>query len=83
MGVPTSEVGYTPAMPRRVDHEVHQGPVVALGERKKKKKKKKKTILYYLYRASFIIFIITNKSTINIITVYTTAMYNLYSYTFR
>jgi len=23
MGVPTSEVGYTPAMPRREDHEVH------------------------------------------------------------
>jgi len=24
MGVPTSEVGYTPAMPRREDHEVHK-----------------------------------------------------------
>jgi len=24
MGVPTSEVGYTPAMPRREDHEVHR-----------------------------------------------------------
>jgi len=24
MGVPTSEVGYTPAMPRRGDHEVHK-----------------------------------------------------------
>jgi len=24
MGVPTSEVGYTPAMPRSVDHEVHK-----------------------------------------------------------
>jgi len=23
MGVPTSEVGYIPAMPRREDHEVH------------------------------------------------------------
>ena len=23
MDVPTSEVGYTPAMPRREDHEVH------------------------------------------------------------
>ena len=32
MGVPTSEVGYTPAMPRREDHEVHKGHVVALGE---------------------------------------------------
>ena len=38
MGVPTSEVGYTPAMPRREDHEVHKGHVVALGEKKKKKK---------------------------------------------
>jgi len=25
MGVPTSEVGYTPAMPRWEDHEVHKG----------------------------------------------------------
>jgi len=24
MGVPTSEVGYTPAMPRRENHEVHK-----------------------------------------------------------
>jgi len=24
MGVPTSEVGYTPAMPRREGHEVHK-----------------------------------------------------------
>jgi len=24
MGVPTSEVGYIPAMPRREDHEVHK-----------------------------------------------------------
>jgi len=30
MGVPASEVGYTPAMPRREDHEVHKGHVVAL-----------------------------------------------------
>ena len=37
MGVPTSEVGYTPAMPRRVDHEVHKGHVVALGGGNKKK----------------------------------------------
>jgi len=37
MGVPTSEVGYTPAMPRREDNEVHKGHVVALG---------KKNILY-------------------------------------
>jgi len=33
MGVPYSEVGYTPAMPRREDHEVHKGHVVALGEK--------------------------------------------------
>ena len=31
MGIPTSEVDYTPAMPRREDHEVHKGHVVALG----------------------------------------------------
>ena len=36
MGVPTSEVGYTPATSRREDHEVHKGHVVALGEKKKK-----------------------------------------------
>ena len=36
MGVPTSEVGYTPAMPRRVDHKVHKGHVVALGGGTKK-----------------------------------------------
>jgi len=30
MGAPTSEVGYTPAMPRREDDEVHKGHVVAL-----------------------------------------------------
>ena len=32
MGVPTSEVGYTPVMPRREDHEAHKRHVVALGE---------------------------------------------------
>ena len=31
MGVRTSEVSYTPAMPRREDHEVNKGHVVALG----------------------------------------------------
>ena len=31
MGVPTLEVGYIPALPRREDHEVHKGRVVALG----------------------------------------------------
>jgi len=34
MGVPTLEVGYTPAMPRREDHEVHKGHVVALEKKK-------------------------------------------------
>jgi hypothetical protein len=34
MGVPTSEVGYTPAMPRREDHEVHKGHVVAMDQKK-------------------------------------------------
>ena len=34
MGVPTSEVGYTPAMPRREDLEVHKGHVVALDQKK-------------------------------------------------
>jgi hypothetical protein len=34
MGVPTSEVGYTPAMPRREDYEVHKGHVVALDQKK-------------------------------------------------
>ena len=32
MGVPTSEAGYTPALPRREDHEVHKEHVV--GEKK-------------------------------------------------
>jgi len=36
MGVPTSEVGYTSAMPRREDHEVRKGHV---GHWIKKKKK--------------------------------------------
>jgi len=34
MGVPTSEVGYTPAMPRREDHEAYKGHVVALQKEK-------------------------------------------------
>jgi hypothetical protein len=33
MGVPTSEVGYTPAMPRREEHVVHRGHVVALDQK--------------------------------------------------
>ena len=35
MGVPTSEVGYTPAMPRREDHEVHKRICGGIGEKKK------------------------------------------------
>jgi hypothetical protein len=34
MGVPNSEVGYTPAMPRRKDHKVHRGHVVAMEKKK-------------------------------------------------
>ena len=34
MGAATSEVDYTPAMPRRDDHEVHTGHVVTLEEKK-------------------------------------------------
>ena len=37
MGVPTSEVGYTPAMPRREDHEVHKRTCGGIGGRNKKK----------------------------------------------
>jgi len=33
MGVPTTEVDLTPAMPRREDHEVHKWHVVALGKK--------------------------------------------------
>jgi len=36
MVVPTSEVGYTSAMPRREDHEVRKGHVGPLGGKKKK-----------------------------------------------
>jgi len=35
MGVPTWEVGYTSAIPRREDHEVRQGHVGALDLKKK------------------------------------------------
>jgi len=36
MGIPTSEVGYTPAMPRREDHEVHKRTCGDIGKRKEK-----------------------------------------------
>jgi len=35
MGVPTSEVGYTSAMPRKEDHEVHKDMWWHWGEEKK------------------------------------------------
>jgi len=35
MGVPISEVSYTPAMPRREDHEVHKD-MWGIGPEKKK-----------------------------------------------
>jgi len=37
MGVPTSEVSYTPAMPRREDHEVHKDMCGHWGEERKEK----------------------------------------------
>jgi len=36
MGVPTSEVGYTSAMPKREDQEVRQGHVGGIGFKKNK-----------------------------------------------
>ena len=36
MGVPASEVGYTAAMPRREDHEVHKDMWCGFGPKKKK-----------------------------------------------
>jgi len=39
MGVPTSEVGYTSAMPRKEDHEVRKD-MWGIGGRKERKKKK-------------------------------------------
>ena len=44
MGVPTSEVGYTIAMSRREDHEVHKGHVVVLEKKKKKLDNSKKVM---------------------------------------
>jgi len=39
MGVPTSEVGYTSAMPRREDHDVHKDMWGHRGGKERKKKK--------------------------------------------
>ena len=36
MGVPTSEVGYTSAIPRTEDHEVHKRTCGGIGPKKKK-----------------------------------------------
>ena len=47
MGVPNSVVGYTPAMPRREDHEVHKDMGGgALEEKKKKVKTTKQPIKF-------------------------------------
>jgi len=35
MGVPTSEVSYTPAMPKREDHEVHKRTCGGIGGKKR------------------------------------------------
>jgi len=43
MCVPTSEVGYTPAMPRREDHEVHKDMWWQWGGKKRKEKGEKKS----------------------------------------
>jgi len=37
MGVPTAEVGYSPAMPRREDHEIHKDMWWHWKERKKER----------------------------------------------
>ena len=50
MGVPTSEVGYIPAMPRREDHEVHKGHVVVLDQKKVLHQELKKKINQSHYR---------------------------------
>jgi len=44
MGVPTSEVGYTSAMPRREDHEVHKD-MWGHWEREREREKKSKTLI--------------------------------------
>ena len=64
MGVPTSEVGYTPAMPRREDHEVHKGHVAARGGGWLHKRA---SMLRYAYFASLVqcVFIIGKSHTWN------------------
>jgi len=49
MGVPTSEVGYTSAMPRREDHEVHKD----IGGKKYIYSKVSADAMYVLYNATF------------------------------
>jgi len=41
MGVPTLEVGYTSAMPRREDHEVHKDMWGHWKKRRRRRRKKK------------------------------------------
>jgi len=48
MGVPASEVGYTPAMPRREDHEVRKGHVEHWIKKKEKGERKKRSQLMSL-----------------------------------
>jgi len=50
MGVPTSEVGYTPAMPRKEDHEVHKD---MWWHWKKERKTLKYTIISLLHVSVF------------------------------
>ena len=47
MDVPTSDVGYTPAMPWREDREIHKWHVVALGE-----------IYIYIYVCNLVCFLL-------------------------
>jgi len=67
MGVPMSEVGYTPAMPRREDHEVYKDMWWHWKNKKKKKKKKKmhKRPQCYVIRTVSVLLISTIQCVIN------------------
>jgi len=60
MGVPTSEVGYTSAMPRRKDNEVHKD-MWGIGKKKKKHLQLRPTKTYHrqtgVYNSTSIYFI--------------------------
>jgi len=47
MGDPTSEIGYTIAITRRENHEVHKNQVVALGGEKKTLSEYRYVVLKY------------------------------------